>query len=102
MTKFFQGYRPNAVDISSTDQQAITSQPTALRGIHVQVSNSAVIQLKDGSSGSTIARVPANTGAGTWIELGDMPFANGIYQDAGGAATGTITYVYKQFQNETY
>jgi len=94
------GYRPSSVDLSSADQTADTENPTRLKGASITTSPSAAVSLKDGSSGSTLAKIPANPVVGAWFEFGDMYFENGIYVDAGGSATGVITLDRKQFINE--
>ena len=81
-----------SINIATADQALVTTlTKQALTGVTITTDNNQAIALKDGSSGDTLAKVPANAGVGTTFNFLDIKFPDGIYLDAGGSATGVVT-----------
>jgi hypothetical protein len=88
-------FRTTVVDLS-TDATTVSTVPSLLRGVEVQVANSAqVVPIKNGSSGTTQYTLPASSSVGIWYEAGDARFPAGIYVDPDNSATGTISVTWK-------
>lgn len=80
------------VNLATADQALVGSYKTqALTGVIVQTTLSAEVELKDGSAGDTLARIPTGSVVGTTFNFLDIKFPNGIYVDAGGGQTGIFT-----------
>lgn len=92
-------FQPYVADVSN-NTISITTDPAILRGVLVTTGLSAHdVPIYDGSGGDLVAKIPASSGIGTWIECGDMRCPNGVYVDPNDAATGVISVVYKSQPN---
>ncbi len=84
------------VDVSDNDTTVLAT-PAVLVGLLVTVALSAhSCPFKDGgTSGTTVAVIPASAGIGTWIECGDIELTSDLTADPNDSGTGTVTAVYK-------
>lgn len=85
-----------SIDLATQDEALIVPlKNQALAGVIINTDNSAAIQLKNGSdTGAVLATVAATAGVGTTVDFFNVKFPDGIFFDAGGAATGLVTVVH--------
>ena len=82
-----------SVDLNAVDRALVAGRThEVLTCVTVVTTNSAKMELKDGSGGTVKYALPSTSTAGLVVNFENgLKFEKGIYVDAGGSATGLIT-----------
>lgn len=74
-----------------------TGKRQLLRGAFVIEAPDQDFDVYDGSGGTQVGVIPANSGAGTWIEFGEVKCVDGVYTVVNSATSGTVSYRVKKY-----